>query len=71
MKIFAFVGNRRYFYIFLLDLFKDWKKSKRNQRYILPFAFAVNVVLNLSNISKLYTGILYVLDRLNAEIDWN
>ena len=35
--------------MFLLDLFKDQKKSKRNQRYILPFAFAVNVVLNLSN----------------------
>ena len=48
VKIFALLINRRYCSIFLLDLYKNYKKSKRNQKQILPFAFAVNVVLNLS-----------------------
>ena len=39
--------NRRDFSIFLLDLVKDYKKSKQNQRKNLPLTFAVSVVLHL------------------------
>ena len=41
----------------MLDLFKDLRKRKQNQRQVLPFA--VNVILNLSNV-----GVLTIASQL-------
>ena len=48
VKIFSFTVNKRFFPIFLLDWFKEYRENEQNQNYFLPFAVAVNVMLKLT-----------------------
>ena len=56
IKIFVFVVNDKRHFSILCDLFNDYKKRIENQRLSLPFA--VNVMLNLSNISVTFQATL-------------
>ena len=43
--------NKRFFPIFLLDLFNEYNDNEQSQNDFLPFAVAVNVMLKLTIIS--------------------